>query len=216
MQDLIEVTGLVLKAEPMGEFDRRIVILTKERGKVSAFARGARRPGNRFMAATNPFCFGTFKLYPGKNAYSLQDVLIDQFFEELRSDFAAAYVGIYFLEIADYYSRENNDDIELLKLLYQALRALIHPAYDNRLVRAIFEIKSIVVNGEFPGLFPELDKESTCAYAISYIVQTPVEKLFRFTLTEEVLTQLMGYAARYRNKCIDKKFKSLEIIETLG
>lgn len=216
MQDLVHVTGMILKSEPIGEYDRRVVILTKERGKVSAFARGARRPGNRFMASTNPFCFGEFKLYPGKNAYTLQDVHIENFFEELRDDFLGAYVGIYFMEVADYYGRENNDDKELLKLLYQSLRALIHPAYDNRLVRAVFEIKAIAVNGEFPGLLPDMDEGGGCAYTISYIVQSPIEKLFRFTLSEELLTELMGCAARYCDKCMDKKFKSLEIIETLG
>lgn len=216
MQDLVSVTGLILKAEPIGEYDRRVVILTKERGKVSAFARGARRPGNRFMASTNPFCFGEFKLYPGKSAYTLQDIHISNFFEELRNDFVGAYYGIYFMEIADYYGRENSDDKELLKLLYQALRALIHPAYDNRLVRAIFEIKAIAVNGEFPGLFPDMDAEGTCAYTIAYIVNSPMEKLFRFTVTEEVLEELIRLSARYCDKCIEKKFKSLEIIETLG
>ena len=216
MQDLIHVTGMILKSEPIGEYDRRVVILTKERGKLSAFVRGARRPGNRFMAATNPFCFGEFKLYPGKNAYTLQDIHIQNFFEELRNDFVGAYYGIYFMEIADYYSRENNDDKELLKLLYQALRAIIHPAYDNRLVRAIYEIKAIAVNGEFPGLFSDMEPESTCAYTIAFIVQTPVEKLFRFTVTEEVLGDLVRAANRYCDKCMDKNFKSLEIIETLG
>ncbi len=216
MQDLICVTGMILKSEPIGEYDRRVVILTKERGKLSAFARGARRPGNRFMASTNPFCFGTFKLYPGRNAYTLQEIHIDNFFEELRNDFVGAYFGIYFMEIADYYGRENNDNKELLKLLYQALRALIHPAYDNRLVRAIFEIKAIAVNGEFPGPLPDMEPESTLTYTVSYIVQSPIEKLFRFTVTEEVLAQLTGCAARYCTRCMDKKFKSLEIIETLG
>ena len=167
MQDLVNVTGMILKSEPIGEYDRRVVILTKERGKVSAFVRGARRPGNRFMAPTNPFCFGEFKLYPGKNAYTLQDIHITNFFEELRNDFVGAYYGIYFMEIADYYGRENSDDKELLKLLYQALRAIIHPSYDNRLVRAVFELKAIAINGEFPGLFPDIKEDSTCAYTIS-------------------------------------------------
>ena len=124
-------------------------------------------------------------------------------------------MGIYFMEVADYYGRENSDDKELLKLLYQSLRALIHPAYDNRLVRAVFEIKAIAVNGEFPGLFPDIVPESTCGYTIAYIVQSPVEKLFRFSLNEDVLQELIRYAARYCDKCIDRKFKSLEILEAI-
>ena len=61
MQEYVEVMGLVVKSAPMGEYDKRVTILTRERGKIAAFARGARRPGSKLMARTNPFCFGTFK-----------------------------------------------------------------------------------------------------------------------------------------------------------
>ena len=55
MQESLYVTGIVLKQTPFGEYDRRVCLLTREKGKITAFARGARKPGNRLAAATNPF-----------------------------------------------------------------------------------------------------------------------------------------------------------------
>ena len=76
MNNLVQVTGMVLEVYPVNDYDRRVVILTKERGKITAFSRGARRLNNKMMAATNRFCFGQFKLYEGKNAYNLADAAL--------------------------------------------------------------------------------------------------------------------------------------------
>ncbi|MFI3238192.1 MAG: DNA repair protein RecO [Lachnospiraceae bacterium] len=216
MQMLEEVTGIVIKVEPIGEYDKRVVLLTKEKGKLSAFAKGARRPNNRLLAGTNTFCMGTFMLYAGKNSYNLQEVHIKSYFEELRTDYLAAYYGMYFMEIADYYCRENNDEIQMLNLLILSLRALVHPAYTHELVQSVYEIKTIVVNGEFPGLYKDMQGDEECVQTVSYIVNSSLQKLYTFSLSEEVLLRLSRYATRYRKQCMQKHFNSLEIIKTLG
>lgn len=153
MAQTIALTGMVLSAAPIGEYDRRIVLLTKERGKISAFARGARRPNSQLAAASNPFSFGQFEAYEGRGSYTVVKADISNYFRGLVQDMEGACYGFYFMEVADYYSRENVDEVHMLKLLYQSLRALESQSLDNRLVRRIFELRAMVVNGEYPNVF---------------------------------------------------------------
>lgn len=215
MQEFVCVTGMILKQMPIGEYDRRICLLTKERGKISAFAKGARRPNSRLAAASSPFCFGTFKLYEGRNSYTVADAEIQNYFEGLMTDYEGAYYGMYFAEVADYYTRENNDEREMLKLLYQSLRALCSTALKNQLVRVIFELKAIVVNGEYPGAPADKNLAKSTLYALNYIEKTPVEKLYTFTVTDEIFEELQSVAAEYCRRFMDRSFKSLEILTTL-
>ncbi len=215
MQDLLDVTGIVLKSIPVGEYDRAVTILTTGKGKISAFARNARKLNNRFMAAVSPFCFGKFKLYAGRNSYTITEAEISNYFDELRNDLESVYYGMYFLEVADFYTRENNDEADMLKLLYQSLRALLHKNLDDRLVRCVYECKAMAVNGEFPGVPGDKELSGSAAYTLEFIASTAPEKLYTFTVTESVLSELQEVAAGYREKIWGHHFKSLEMLENL-
>ena len=242
----IVLTGMVLSTMPIGEYDRRVVILTKEQGKISAFARGARRPNSPLVGAVNPLAFGEFTMYEGRTSYTIQSASITNYFAELREDVVSAYYGFYFLEVADYYAKEYTDEREMLKLLYQSMRALINPHIPNRLVRRIFELKALTVNGQAPQVFQCVicgDQErpavfspakgglvcSECSgdvidgmildnstlYSMQYIESTPVVKLYTFTVAENVLAELEKVMDRLMEVYVDRRFKSLEILETL-
>ena len=153
MRDAVTLTGIVLSSAPSGEYDKRVVILTKERGKITAFARGARRQHSPMLASTQLFAFGVFRVYEGKNAYTLVSAEISNYFEDIPRDPLKACYGSYFLEMASYYARENNNEVELLKLVYQTLRMMCKGAISLALIRVIYELRMFVVNGEYPEVF---------------------------------------------------------------
>ncbi len=245
MSETYTVTGMVLSAMPVGEYDRRLVILTREKGKISAFVRGARKPGNPQMAGSRPFSFGEFDLFEGRSSYTVSAMRIQNYFEELSLDLDAATYGCYFVEFAGYYGRENIDGSEMIKLLYQSFRALLKISIPNELVRRIFELRLMAINGEYPDLFScarcnskenlhyidfwknglvcdscnddtglILLSEAT-VYTMQYIVTSPIEKLYTFTVKPEVLQEFSMIMDKEISLYIDRKMKSLEILETL-
>lgn len=242
MGQTVVLTGMVLSAMPVGDYDKRILMLTRERGKIAAFVRGARRPNSPFLAAANPFSFGQFEVYEGKSAYNVAKASITNYFRELANDFGAVTYGFYFLEMAAYYAQENMDGTDYLNLLYVTLKALLKPALDNRLVRRIYELRVLVLFGEYPDVFScmkckrkeglhyfslehhgclcetcfqgghAVPVDASALYALQYIISAPLGKLYTFTLSGPVLCQLEEIVSGYIRHYHGHEFKSEEML----
>lgn len=217
MRDFVETKGIVLNCSNYGEYDKRLVILTTDNGKVTVFVRSARKQNSKFLAACSPLCYGNIKLFPGKEAYTLMDFEVKNYFEKLRTDLDISCMAMYFLEIADYYCCENNDEKEMLKLLYVALCALEKAAlgqdgFRASLIRIIYEIKAIAVNGEFPGIPEKIFLSPSASYAINFIASSVCEKVFNFTVTAEVEAEMNKAAIKYRQDFLKGNFKSLQLL----
>ena len=206
---------MVLRSTPAGEYDRRVVLLTRERGKISAFARGARKPGSPLMGPASPFAFGTFRVYAGRSSYLLLEARIDEYFRELRADVVAACYASYFTEVSDYVSRENQDGSAQLLLLYQALQALRTPQLSARLTRCVFEIRTVILQGEYPGLPPGDAMHPAARMALSHIETSPNRGLFSIALADEALQDLENWSHSVIRRSLEHSFASLEVLEMM-
>jgi len=221
----ITTTAMVLSVMPIGEYDRRVELLSSDLGRISAFARGARRPGSSLISATRVFAFGTFTLFQGKDSYSLHSAHISRYFDELAASMDHIYFGFYFLEVAQYFTRENLRAQEELKLLYYSLRALDKEALDDRLVKSIYELKML----QLAGLCPPPDRltgadspwhfadqiSPGCMRALNHVVRMPVEKLYSFVLTDEVQKEFSDLVTKIMRFHVDREFKSEKMLEPL-
>lgn len=245
-RDGITVQGMILRSTPQGDYDKRLVILTKEKGKITVFARGARRPKSTLGGKTNPFSFGEFTIGAGSSAYYLKQAEITNYFMEMTSDYERSCYGFYFLEFAESYSHEEYGGVELLGLLYQTLRALAKGTIPYALIRIIYELKVFVINGEYPEVFscmkcgkklkegyfyvnrggvlcedcssPVNEEDyigESALYTMQYIISSDISRLYTFIVTEEVLDQLQRIMKRYCMHYVDRKFKSLDVLEEL-
>ncbi len=243
MRDKIELTGMVLSSTLVGDYDKRLVILTKERGKITAFAKGARKPNSPYLGISEPFNFGKFILLEGYDAYRLVGGDIKEYFLDVKNDIEGICYGTYFCDVLEYLCVEGVGDVNVLNLLYVTLRALAKPDIPNALIRRIFELKVLVYDGEAlvafscvkcgeekvtafslkrDGLVCNFCKESdvfplteSTVYTIQFVISTSLEKLYTFQLAEEVWRELDWVIGRYFEKHITKKFHSLEILSSL-
>lgn len=177
MQEFLKVTGMVIGVFPQGEYDRRITLLTRERGKITAFVKSARRQGSRFLGTTDMFAFGNFDLYVGRTSYNVQNAEISNYFDNFRMDMVGAYYGMYFAELAEFYALENNDESELLLLLYRALQGLKSEKLENDFVRRVFEIKLFMLEGEFIPADKAGEFSAALFKTLEYINASSIEKL---------------------------------------
>ena len=206
---------MVLRSRPAGENDRLITLLAGTEGKLNVFVRGARKPSSRFAASSESFAFGEFKLSHGTSAYYLNDADISNYFEEFRTDIELASYASYFAEIADYYCVEGDDATSMLGLLYASLLALNNPNFSYRLVRSIFVLRAIVLNGEFPGLPQGRVYNDAVVAAIDRIENADLRHLYTFKLTEPAEDELFRLTMEYEKRFMDRHFKSLEVLSAL-
>lgn len=239
----IYLTGIVLSAANVGEHDRSLYILTKEHGKISAFARGSRRTNSPLLATTVPMCFGTFEAYPGRNAYYVTGANISHYFRDLTTDYDSMCYGALFLEMAEYMSVEEMVEKDRLGLLFMTLRALQEKKQSFELIRAIYELRSLVISGEYPDVFSckacrtkdnikffsLKDRGVYCEkcgqtysgapidpstlYAMQFIMSTPVEKLYTFALSKEIEAELIHFLAEYKKSYFSHRFKAEDFLQ---
>ena len=212
MSDKIQVQGIVLSAQPIGEQDKRLVIQTTDLGRITAFARGCRRMGSPLLAVANPFVMGEFTLVAGRSAYSLTEGSVSRYFRELTTLIPGVYMGFYFLDFVDYFGRENVDGTDMLNLLYLALNALIHPEFSDLTVRRLFELRLLSMNGVYAPREGRMEEE---LYRLcDGICRIPLQKLFQLPVPEALFPKLSDHADKACRSVLDRPLKAAEIMES--
>lgn len=215
MRETADVKGVVLSAQRLGENDKRLVVLTRERGKITVFANGVRKLNNPNMAVSNPFVFATFHLYEGRSAYTLVSAEVVSYFTQLAEKQPAVWYGFYFLELASYYGREGEEASSMVDLLYLSLKALLRGSLGIDHIRRTFELRMMVINGEFALPDPSSNLNEAALKAIYTAAQAPLTKIYSFGLSETAERQFSSYVAKEAKRVFDRPFKSLSILSEL-
>ncbi|RCW45378.1 MULTISPECIES: DNA repair protein RecO [unclassified Halanaerobium] len=160
-----ETEGVVLKQFDLGESDRLITLYTKERGKIRAVARGARKGIKSRSGLVLPFSYHNFTLYKGKSMARINHIESKEMNSRLREDLDyMAYASV----VSEYIERvglEDEKDLALFSLLVLILKEMNDSDKENLLFYYIFFKTKLLI---LLGIKPELKKCTYCNEQIDY------------------------------------------------
>ena len=143
---------MVLSATDHGEYGKRLVVLTKEHGKVTMFANNARKPKNPLVSACRIFSMGDFTVKRGRDSYTLYGAEIKERFEGLEMDIEKFCYASYLCEFMSYYTREGEYCKDHLNLLYLGIKAVKKGEPELGLIKRVFELRTMTLAGEGPNV----------------------------------------------------------------
>ena len=118
-----KLNAVVLRTVDYGESDRVVTLLSRERGKVSAFARGARASRRRFGGALEPFTLlaAEVRSRSGSELLGLETVAVLRGYGGIRGDLARIACAAYAAEVARELVRDHEPHDDLFELLVEYL-----------------------------------------------------------------------------------------------
>ena len=222
---LYTADALVLRTYKLGEADRIVVFLTRDRGKKRGVAKGARRPRSRFVGALEPLTevrVAYFEkerrelvglnyaetvrsplMLSGQSSTGSPDRVVDQN--------ALGYIS-YFAELLDEWAQEADADDRLYRLGASMLEALAHGTPAEPLAR-YFECWLLRLQGVYPESRGTLSAGAAAFLAASRTA--PPHRVAELTADRSVLKELENVHRALIAMHLEKTLKSDRVLRDL-
>ncbi len=237
--------GLIIREfNKVGEADRFVTVLTRERGVIRAAARGARRIQSRAGSSTQLLCFSRLRLITGRDAYIIEDAQPIEVFFKLREDITKTALAQYFCELAGALCPTEEPADEPLRLLLNALHFLAEDKRPHKLLKAVVEWRLLSLAGYMPQvsgcagcgktdgnmLFSTLGGQIYCpscapggclplpeqaVAALRLVTGGPLAGCFSFSLSDGALQAFSDAAEAFLKAQLQRSFRTLDFYHTL-
>jgi DNA repair protein RecO (recombination protein O) len=237
--------GIVLRRVNLGEADRIVTLLTREYGRLSAVAKGARKPKSRFAGRLELFTHLRALLAQGRTLDVVSQVEVIDPFAAVRTDLTRMSAASFVAEITDRALPERDPQPAVFNALRQALRVIA--SGDAEWGRDWYAAQLLALSGYGPvtdrcvicgrpvragGAFslalggslcpadrnrdPEAASSSAVALAaIGFLREMPVAALGRVTLTPQQRAEVGDLLRRYLEYRLEVRLKSAGVAERI-
>ncbi|NIT04318.1 DNA repair protein RecO [Candidatus Saccharibacteria bacterium] len=151
--------GIVIRKKDFGEADKILTIYTRDHGRITAFAPGARKVTSRKTSATELFTHGIYFLSQGRSMDVVTEWEVLNSFYQIRDDLNKAALSFYLAEVLNSFLVDGQPNYPMYRLFLESLSLLSRAKQNHELWVRAFEIKSLTQLG----FGPELYQCASCA-----------------------------------------------------
>src|SRR5574341_869324 len=145
---LYKIEGVVLRRRNLGEADRLVIVLSRDRGKLTVAARGSRRPRSRLGGRLEPATRFRALVAEGRTLDVISQVEVLDAYAALRDDLERLGAASVLLELVDRALAERQAQADIFQHLLAALDAVRAGVTD--IARLWFMARLLVLTGHRP------------------------------------------------------------------
>lgn len=158
------VRALALRKTRLGESDVIVTLLAEDGCRISAVAKGARKPGSRFGARVEPFSIVDLMLHRGRTLDVMTDAATVTSHQAIREDYDRSLTASVAADFLDKSSLECQTDERLFGLATATLDAIEGaPVPELPALVVAFLVKGMAMQG----YRPQFDACASCASGVS-------------------------------------------------
>lgn len=156
-REVFTTDAFVLRTVDYGDAHVIVTLLTRDRGRLGAIARAAKRSHRRFGGSLLPLrsVRASVAFRPGRDLGELQDAVVTRDFPGIEGSYDRITVASYATELVRNYMRDGDDASETYDLLDQFYERLSNAEHDLAVFRVVlhhFELGLLRLAGAAPTL----------------------------------------------------------------
>lgn len=202
----IRTKAVVMRTASMGESAKAAVCFTRELGRISVAAAGAKKITGKFGGATQIFALSNMRIVKGRgNMYTLVGAEVIDSFYNITADYdvynTACNITMKIMNVI----QEELEDTELFDLYVFTLALLNKNIKKHDFIETVFYVKMLEISGWAPELEELNDKgyKHATLRAIEYILENEIDKIYCFTVSDDILTELKKISDSLLNRFLN-------------
>ena len=233
---IVKTKGIVINQANSKETDKILTILTPDLGKISVIVKGAKKSSSKVALSELFVFLDLVLYKNTGDIYVLNSAEIIEMFYNLRIDIEKIYYLTYICRLVSDVATENENSFELMQLLLNTIYLFSEGKKDNMFIATVFQIRLLRVLGFNPIIkncavcgneevssFSIRDNGLICLAcakqdtgsislsqstisALKYILVADSKKVFSFSISDNVLSELRLFIKIYLHEKLEKEY----------